>query len=404
MIEKLIVKDPARRYRSAGEAPEDLKERPLSPTPTAQFEAEAAAAAEQAKRKRRRAMVAFATSLVVTLGMAFLPLGRSKPPTPSAAVPDDVREGKVKEVSPDKHQLIIELKGDRKPLPIIVPPESFRSSATASSFRCATCCPTTRWQSISRNARRKTRIWWPRRCLSIVPRRSLERVREVDVKNAIVELDVEVEGGRPEVLVFTIPEEVKPLVNGERMFAGQTVTLATLKKATALKSSISGRRARNVAFRRYGPSARSNRKGSSSRYDPDGDLELADGPGGGAKVDSCPRGPHLRRDARWPLCRPRDLVAGDRVTVGARHKGPKIEITRPTVAAASGTEPRLLKITHPTGYASRIPMPSTQRRRRKAVRLRKTKRLQTTTTSRKWILRRKISRRSMTQRKMSRKR
>jgi len=339
VIEKLIVKDPARRYRSAGEALEDLKERPLSPTPTAQFEAEAAAAAEQAKRKRRWAMVAFATSLVVTLGMAFLPLGRSKPPTPSAAVPDDVREGKVKEVSPDKHQLIIELKGDRKPLPIIVPPECVPKLSDGEFLPLRDVLPNDEVAIQLEKRKTKDADLVAKEVLVYRPETQLGRVREVDVKNAIVELDVEVEGGRPEVRVFTIPEEVKPLVNGERMFAGQTVTLATLKKSDRIEIQYfraAGEERRVSALSAF---RTVQQEGIVSRYDPERRiLELADGPGGGAKVDSWPVDPTCVVTLDGRFAEPRDLVAGDRVTVARDTKVLKIEITRPTVAAASDTE------------------------------------------------------------------
>jgi hypothetical protein len=138
--------------------------------------------------------------------------------------------------------------------------------------------------------------------------------------------------------VFEIPEEVKPLVNGERMFAGQTVTLASLKKSDRIEIQYfraGGERRVSAlsAFRTV------KQDGIVSRYDPERRiLEVADGAGGGAKIDTWPVDPTCVVMLDGHFAEPRDLVPGDRVTVERDTKVLKIEITRPSTAAVSDTE------------------------------------------------------------------
>jgi eukaryotic-like serine/threonine-protein kinase len=227
VIQRLITKDQSQRYRTAGEALEDLQERPLAPTaPLA--EAEAEAAANQARRKRRLALAAFAASAALSLGLAMLPLGRSEPKAdPRAEAAADRREGQIRELLFDEQEIVLDLPQDRRPLEIAVPPDcqiqlNDNRFLLLRELRAGDQVEVTLAKDQSRRLT-ATKI-------HVVRPEVLDGLfHSVDKTLATLAIDVAIDNRRKEIRVFRVPAELKPQLNGQRLFEGQPFTLADLR-------------------------------------------------------------------------------------------------------------------------------------------------------------------------------
>ncbi len=112
VIERMIVKDPAKRYHTAGEVLVDLRP-PSAPVITQQVdpaeEAAKAAAAKQKKRMRFAAIAAMTFSLMVCVAM-LLP---SKPPAPKVKP----IQGTVRQIFPEDSRIVLKVvDGDQERL------------------------------------------------------------------------------------------------------------------------------------------------------------------------------------------------------------------------------------------------------------------------------------------------
>jgi len=121
IIEKLTEKDPANRYRHAEEALADLRAKTL-PTegPTSD---ETQADEEDAKRTRRKrllAIAALAASLVLSVGLALLPLGGQR--EEERKVDTALSRGTISEIDARKNQLILRPHGEKPLTRIIINP------------------------------------------------------------------------------------------------------------------------------------------------------------------------------------------------------------------------------------------------------------------------------------------
>jgi serine/threonine protein kinase len=119
VIEKLVEKNPAKRYRHAQEAIVDLKEKMTPEAKAAEAEAlQAEQSAKQSKRKRIFAIGAVALSLILSLGVAFLPSGPEEDPPPVVEV-DKPEAGIVRKINTklDGFTLKPEGDGDLAPIP-----------------------------------------------------------------------------------------------------------------------------------------------------------------------------------------------------------------------------------------------------------------------------------------------
>jgi serine/threonine protein kinase len=108
IIQKLTEKIPAKRYRTTDQVLADLKLDGQPPTPEATEDEQAAAESKerQSRRKRSLAIGAAACSIVLSIGMLFLPTGAApeKPPPKPPASPTD---GDVVEVDRERGRLFV---------------------------------------------------------------------------------------------------------------------------------------------------------------------------------------------------------------------------------------------------------------------------------------------------------
>jgi hypothetical protein len=223
VIERLIVKDPAGRYRTAGEVLEELKETPIAPSSSA-AELEAEAAAGEAKRKRRLAIAAFAASAVVSLGLAFWPTGRGQPQAQPDAAVADVRSGHIRELLLDERKIVFVVPEDRRPFEISVPEDCniqlngdrfllLRELKPGDELRV----------TLAKDQKRQLTA----EAIDIVRPDELDGMfHTADANKSVLTIEI---GKTKELRVIHVPEEVKPRMNGQLQFAGQEVTLSTFK-------------------------------------------------------------------------------------------------------------------------------------------------------------------------------
>lgn len=125
IIQRLVEKDPAKRYRTAGEVLADLSIEGEAPPASASAAAEeqAARAAAQAKRKRTLAIAAASCSVILSLAMLFLP--NTEPPKPVAkkAVALQAADGQIVQLDPERSQFFITPASGGNALGIVVNPD-----------------------------------------------------------------------------------------------------------------------------------------------------------------------------------------------------------------------------------------------------------------------------------------
>lgn len=235
VIQKLILKDPAQRYRTAAEALEDLKERPMTPG-AAVSDADAEAAASEAKRKRRLAIGAFAASAALSLALALLPLGGEKPAmeAPGAAAAN-VRRGQIRELLLDEQKIVLTLPKDRRPLEIAVPSDCQIQLNGGEFLLLRELQPGDQVDVTLANdhPQRLTAA-----AIEVVRPEVLEGVfRSADANLSVLELNVSPDGKETEIRLLRVPPELKPLLNGRREFEGRPVTLAVLKPGDRISAA-----------------------------------------------------------------------------------------------------------------------------------------------------------------------
>ncbi|MEO8498718.1 MAG: serine/threonine-protein kinase, partial [Planctomycetota bacterium] len=124
VIQRLVEKDPSKRYRTAGEVLADLSTESEAPPsgvdPDAEEEAERQAT--QARRKRSLVIAAASCSIVLSLAMLFVP--SRDPPKPSAekAVALRPAEGQIVQLDPERSQFFIAPTGGGTAQGIVVDP------------------------------------------------------------------------------------------------------------------------------------------------------------------------------------------------------------------------------------------------------------------------------------------
>jgi len=108
VVERLVQKDPARRYQSARDVLRDLRHDPSAvAVPPAEDEAALAAAEAAAKKKRRMRMVAvLAMALSLMISIAMLLPEREKPQPPPEPGPTS---GVIQKVFPDERRIVLEV-------------------------------------------------------------------------------------------------------------------------------------------------------------------------------------------------------------------------------------------------------------------------------------------------------
>jgi hypothetical protein len=236
VIQKLIIKDPAQRYRTAAEALEDLKERPMSPV-AAVSDAEAEAAAGEAKRKRRLAVGAFAASAALSLALALLPLGREPQAEPAAATAPgaDIRRGKIRELLVDEQKIVLTLPEDRRPLEINVPSEcEIRlNGANFLLLRELNAGDQIEVKLAKDPSQRLTAA-----AIEVIRPEVLEGTfRSADGNLSVLELNVSPNGKETEIRLLRVPPELKPLMNGQRDFEDRPFTLAMLRPGDRISAA-----------------------------------------------------------------------------------------------------------------------------------------------------------------------
>lgn len=323
VIGRLIVKDPARRYRTAGEVLEELKERPLSPS-TSASEAAAEAAAREVKRKRRLAIAALAVSAALSLGLAFLPMGRQPPAAlPDAASANNVRSGQIRELLVDEGKLVLVVPEDRRPLEISVP-QNCQIRLNGKQFLLL------RELSPGDEARvtlaKGASHGLTAEAIDVTRPDSLSGVfRSFDAQRSVLELDVMPDGKSREIRVLQVPPELKPHLNHERRFSGKPVTFELLRpgdRITARYFERDGKR-ETVAVDAYRVVSLSG-KLEQLNLDNRREIKLAAENG----EWTIPLAAECTVTLNGEFASPRDLAPGDQVTIEHDVEVKKIEATR----------------------------------------------------------------------------
>jgi len=117
VIERLIEKDPARRYAGAEEALAELRQKASlpnrGPSPQQIAEQQAQQEAEATQKRRRWTIAAVCASLVLSLTMLMIPSGSRPPASPATKAPSG---GMVRVVDADEGYFILEPTGGDNPL------------------------------------------------------------------------------------------------------------------------------------------------------------------------------------------------------------------------------------------------------------------------------------------------
>ena len=237
VIEKLILKDPAQRYRTAAEALADLKEQPMAPGAAA-ADAEAETAAAEAKRKRRLAIGVFAASAVLSLGLAFLPLTREPPAAKEAAASaaaGDMRRGQIRDLLLDEQKIVIIVPEDRRPVEISVPADC-KIQLNGGDFLLLRELKA--GDQVEATLAKDQSQHLTAREIEVVRPDVLEGIfNSVDAKLSVLKLEVSPDGQEKEARLLHLPADLKPQLNGQREFEGRAVTLAMLKPGDRISAA-----------------------------------------------------------------------------------------------------------------------------------------------------------------------
>ncbi|HUY90435.1 MAG TPA: serine/threonine-protein kinase [Pirellulales bacterium] len=235
VIQKLILKEPAQRYRTAAAALEDLKERPITPvSPGA--DAEAVAAAAEAKRKRRLAIGAFAASAALSLALALLPLGREQPaPEAPSSAAADARRGRIRDLLLDEQKIVFVAPEDRQPLEIAVPPDC-KIQLNGEQFLLLRELKSGDEVEVALAKDKSQQL--TATAIQVVRPEVLEGLfNSTEQQLSVLKLDVTPDGKEREIRLLHVPPDLKPLLNGQREFEGRSVTLAMLQPGDRISAA-----------------------------------------------------------------------------------------------------------------------------------------------------------------------
>ncbi len=125
IIQRLIEKDPAKRYHTASEVLADLSLEGEAPPAHSDLDAEAEVArqASQARRKRTLTMVAAASSIVLSMAMLLIPSTPPAPPVALAPVALALTEGQIVELDLERSQFFIAPAAGGRAQGIVVDPQ-----------------------------------------------------------------------------------------------------------------------------------------------------------------------------------------------------------------------------------------------------------------------------------------
>lgn len=124
IIQRLVEKTPAKRYRTAGEVLADLSidgEAPPASTNVADEE-QAEREATQAKRKRSLAIAAASCSIILSIAMLFLPSQEPPKPPDKKAVASPPADGQIVQLDPERSQFFITPDSGGNALGIMIDP------------------------------------------------------------------------------------------------------------------------------------------------------------------------------------------------------------------------------------------------------------------------------------------
>lgn len=125
IVMRLVEKDPARRYRTADEALADLSTAGEAPPQVAHGSAaaEAKPAATDTRRRRALAIAAVAGSLVLSVGMLFIPGSQPQAPPQPVAAAAQATAGQIVEVDQQRSRFFIDAADGGQPQGVTVRPE-----------------------------------------------------------------------------------------------------------------------------------------------------------------------------------------------------------------------------------------------------------------------------------------
>jgi len=227
VIEKLVEKDPAKRYRHAQEAIVDLKEKMTPEAKAAEAEAlEGEHEAKQSKRKRILAIGAVAISLLLTVGVAFWPSGPKEDPTPAVKV-ENPEAGVVRKVSTKLDSFTLKPEGDGDLVPIPFNEKLDRISINGQPATIGDLKPGDRvdidWMTKSDGSK----------FIEIKVARSAKNevqgvIAELSVPNQIITLSVTEDDATRNVSVY-VPSDLLISLNGLTEIDGRPYRLGSLK-------------------------------------------------------------------------------------------------------------------------------------------------------------------------------
>lgn len=124
IIQRLVEKDPAKRYRTASEVLADLStEGEAPPASNLAAEEEAEREAAQAKRKRTLAIAAASCSIMLSVAMLFMPNHEPPKPVAKKAAVLQPAEGQIAQLDPERSQFFITPAAGGSALGIVVDPQ-----------------------------------------------------------------------------------------------------------------------------------------------------------------------------------------------------------------------------------------------------------------------------------------
>ncbi|HUG69437.1 MAG TPA: serine/threonine-protein kinase [Pirellulaceae bacterium] len=124
IIQRLVEKDPAKRYRTAGEVLADLSTEGEAPPASVDqsAEEESARQATQAKRKRTLVIAAASCSIILSMAMLFIPNREPPQPATKKAVALQPADGQIVQLDPERSQFFITPAAGGRALGIVVDP------------------------------------------------------------------------------------------------------------------------------------------------------------------------------------------------------------------------------------------------------------------------------------------
>ncbi|MCE9544347.1 MAG: serine/threonine protein kinase [Planctomycetia bacterium] len=223
VLQRLVIKDPRRRYQSADEALRDLKSgiSQGTPQPTAEEQAAQAAAAQEAverKKKRRLLIAASAVSLLICGGMFAKDIKEWLYPPPPAVVQAKDFNGVIASMHPEQKKVVLDSREAVKFGPedvVFLNDRSARFADLEIGDRLAVAAHRDRNGKPFQEIRASRSQQAEGRVKSVQPR---DRKLVVTIG----------EGPNAREVSLTVPEKVPILFNGEERYQDRKLTLADL--------------------------------------------------------------------------------------------------------------------------------------------------------------------------------